>query len=71
MNKTPDGKYFWIQVNGLTAGTEYAYQYLIDGNLRIADYYTEKVLDPANDQFIPASTYPGLKPYRREKQPAS
>jgi 1,4-alpha-glucan branching enzyme len=63
MNKTPDGKYFWIRINGLTPGTEYAYQYLVDGTLRIADFYTEKVLDPNNDQFIAASTYPNLKPY--------
>lgn len=63
MNKTADGKYFWVQLNGLTPGTEYAYQYLVDGNLRIADFYAEKFLDPNNDQFIPAATYPNLKPY--------
>ncbi|RYZ25423.1 MAG: hypothetical protein EOO10_18310, partial [Chitinophagaceae bacterium] len=27
MNKTPDGKFFWITLNGLTAGTEYGFQY--------------------------------------------
>jgi glycosidase len=63
MNITPDGKRFWIRISGLTAGTEYAYQYLIDGNLKIADPYTEKILDPDNDQYIPAATYPNLKTY--------
>jgi glycosidase len=63
MNKTPDGNRWWIQVDGLTPGREYAYQYLVDGTLRIADPYTEKVLDPNNDAFIPAVTYPNLKPY--------
>lgn len=63
MNKTPDGKYFWIQINGLTSGTEYAYQYLINNTLRIADFYAEKLLDPNNDPAIPAATYPNLKPY--------
>lgn len=63
MNKTPDGNYSWIQISGLTAGTEYAYQYIVDGNVRIADFYAEKVLDPDNDQFISATTYPNLKPY--------
>lgn len=63
MNKTPDGKYFWLRVNGLTPGTEYAFQYLIDGTLRIADAYAEKILDPNNDQFIAAATYPNLKAY--------
>ena len=63
MNKTPDGNYWWITINGLTPGTEYSYQYLVDGTLKIADPYTEKVLDPNNDGTIPATTYPGLKPY--------
>ncbi|MCB2407812.1 alpha-amylase family glycosyl hydrolase [Hymenobacter lucidus] len=63
MNKTPDGNNWWIQLNGLTPGQEYAYQYLVDGNLRVADPYSEKVLDPSNDRFIPAVTYPNLKAY--------
>jgi hypothetical protein len=63
MNKTPDGKYFWLQVNGLIPGQEYAYQFVVDGSLKIADYYTEKVLDPNNDAFIPSVSYPSLKPY--------
>ncbi len=62
MNRTPDGNFYWITVNGLTPGTEYAYQYLVDGSIKIADPYTEKVLDP-DDQFINATTYPNLKPY--------
>ena len=61
MNKTPDGNTWWVQLNGLAAGREYAYQYLVDGTLRVADPYTEKVLDPNNDQYIPAVTYPGLR----------
>ncbi|MCI1187249.1 alpha-amylase family glycosyl hydrolase [Hymenobacter sp. DH14] len=63
MNRTPDGTRYWIQLNGLTPGREYAYQYLVDGNLRVADPYCEKVLDPSNDSFIPAVTYPNLKAY--------
>ncbi len=63
MNKTPDGNRFWIRIHGLTPGTEYAYQYLIDGALKVADYNTEKILDPNNDQYIPSTTYPNLKPY--------
>jgi 1,4-alpha-glucan branching enzyme len=65
MNRTPDGNYWWLKITGLTPGTEYAYQYLVEGALKIADPYAEKILDPYNnnDQDIPASTYPGLKPY--------
>lgn len=67
MKRTPDGSRFWTTISGLQPDTEYAYQYLVDGNLRIADPYTEKVLDPWNDQYIPATTYPNLKPYPAEK----
>ena len=63
MNKTPDNNYWWIRISGLVPGTEYAYQYLVDGQLKIADPYAEKILDPWNDGFISPSTYPGLMPY--------
>src|SRR5687768_915293 len=63
MNKTPDGNYWWIRISGLTPGAEYAFQYLVDGVLKIADPYAEKILDPANDATIPAATYPGLLTY--------
>ncbi|MFZ4059506.1 MAG: alpha-amylase family glycosyl hydrolase, partial [Ferruginibacter sp.] len=63
MFKTTDGNYYWITVKNLTPGTEYAYQYIVDNNIYVADPHTEKILDPFNDQFIPTSTYPALKPY--------
>lgn len=63
MKKTPDGKYFWTTITGLTPGTEYAYQYYIDGELKIADPYCDKILDPWNDRWIPETTYPDLKTY--------
>ncbi|MCD8742278.1 alpha-amylase [Mucilaginibacter roseus] len=63
MKTTTDGTRWWIQVDGLDANTEYAYQYLINGNLRVADPYTEKILDPDNDKYIPSSVYPNLKAY--------
>lgn len=63
MNITPDSKRYWIRISGLTPGTEYAYQYLIDGSLKVADAYAEKILDPDNDQYISSVTYPNLKAY--------
>lgn len=65
MKKTPDGNYWWLRITGLTPGTEYAFQYLVDGTLKIAEPYAEKILDPYNnnDQNIPATTYPGLRAY--------
>ncbi|MDZ4806760.1 MAG: alpha-amylase family glycosyl hydrolase [Bacteroidota bacterium] len=63
MNKTPDGNYWWLQINGLTPGLEYAFQYLVDGSLKVGEPYAEKILDPSNDGFITATTFPSLKPY--------
>jgi 1,4-alpha-glucan branching enzyme len=63
MNKTPDSNYYWLQINGLTPGTEYAYQYVIDDSLVVADYNTEKVLDKNVDPLIPSTVYPNLKPF--------
>jgi 1,4-alpha-glucan branching enzyme len=57
-----DGEHFWLEISGLTAGTEYAFQYLVDESLRIADPYADKILDP-DDSFIPSETYPSLKPF--------
>lgn len=67
MKMTKDSSRFWIQLNGLTPGVEYAYQYIIDGNLKVADYNAEKILDPNNDSYIPAATYPNLKAYPSTK----
>jgi len=61
MNK--DGERFWITLDNLEAGREYAFQYLVDGSIFIADPYSEKVLDPKWDKDISASTYPDLKDY--------
>lgn len=58
-----DGEYFWVTLSGLTKGEEYAFQYLVDGSVYVADPYTDKVLDPWNDQYIESTTYPNLKAY--------
>jgi len=58
-----DGEMFWITLDNLTAGEEYAYQYVVDGEIYIADPYTDKVLDPWNDSYISADVYPELKLY--------
>ena len=57
-----DGDRFWITLEMLTPGEIYGFQYLVDGELLIADPYTNMTLDP-DDKWIDASTYPGLKPY--------
>jgi 1,4-alpha-glucan branching enzyme len=57
-----DDKRFWITLGSLSPGECYGFQYLVDGELIMADPYTEMTLDP-NDKWIDEVTYPGLKPY--------
>lgn len=63
MMRTPDSNYYWITINGLTSGVEYAFEYVVDNAIYIADPYSEKILDPWNDSYIPSTTYPNLRPY--------
>jgi glycosidase len=66
VNSDPATGRWWVQVDGLTPGREYAYQFLVDGQLRIADPYCEKILDSDNDKYINTNdytVYPGLKAY--------
>ncbi len=61
MNK--DGNYFWIDIDGLESGKEYIFQYYIDGKIKIADPYAEKISDPWEDHNIKSETYPNLIKY--------
>jgi glycosidase len=61
MKRTADGNRYWIDIEGLTKGQEYAFQYLVNGTLPVGDPYCEKILDPNNDKGISSITYPNLK----------
>ena len=64
MNRTPDGNTYWLDVPNLSPGVEYSFQYYIDmQGMRVADIYSDKILDPWNDSWIPSTTYPNLIPY--------
>lgn len=67
MKKSPDGQSFWIDIKGLDPSQNYAFQYLIDGSIVVADPFSELVLDPNNDGSISASTFPNMHPYPAEK----
>jgi 1,4-alpha-glucan branching enzyme len=67
MTNSTDGTRWWIEVDNLDLTAEYAYEYLIDGNLKVADPYSNKILDSANDKYIPASVYPNIKAYPNGK----
>ena len=58
---------WWITIDNLSSMKEYAFQYLINGDLRIADPYAEKILDPMNDSSIPRNVYPNPMPYPHGK----
>ena len=65
MNKTPDGKQFWLELTGLEPGREYIFQYWVDGTIKIGDPFADKVVDPYNDAFIPDTVYPNLIEYNK------
>lgn len=73
MKRTPNDSTYWIEITGLASGEEYAFQYLVDGELLIADPYTDKVLDPWNDSYITDDVYPNLKtyPFGKTTEPVS
>ena len=61
-----DGDYFWLKVGNLVPKKEYVFQYFIDGKLKIADPYTDKVSDP-DDKDISSTIYPNLIAYPEGK----
>jgi 1,4-alpha-glucan branching enzyme len=63
MNK--DGDYFWLTVPAteFTVNQIFKYQYLVDYTLKIADPYSELILDLGSDQFIKPGNYPNLPTY--------
>lgn len=68
MNRSPDGQTYWLEIKGLTPQKEYAFQYLVDGTIAVAEPYSEKILDRNNDKFIPAATYPNLPAFPAKAQ---
>ena len=63
MYKTPNNERFWIEIENLEPRKEYIFQYLVDGELRIADPYTTKTSDPWSDSQISSTVYPDLISY--------
>jgi|JI6StandDraft_1071083.scaffolds.fasta_scaffold06896_4 hypothetical protein len=64
MNRTPDGETYWLEITNLDPNTDYRFQYSINADdMRVADIYTDVVLDAWNDAYIPATTYPNMLEY--------
>jgi glycosidase len=63
MKKDSISDTFWVELSNLSPNQEYAYQFLVDGAIQVADPFAEKILDPNHDKNIPNSVYPNLMPY--------
>ena len=72
MKKDSSSSKFFLELTGLTAGTDYSYQYwVVDTTpiagspvlVKTADPYSTLVLSPFDDGTIPAGNYPNLPAY--------
>ena len=58
-----DSVHFWLTIDGFTPGEYARFQYLVDGEIAIADPYSELVLDPFHDPYVPEGRFPGMPAY--------
>lgn len=72
MKKDPSTGKFWLELSGLTSGTNYTYQYwVVDSTpisgspsvVKTADPFSTLVLSPFDDPGIPATSYPSIPAY--------
>lgn len=54
---------YWLEINGLTSGQVYTFQYRTSDGIKTADPYSTLVLSPWDDPQIPSSTYPNMPVY--------
>ena len=58
-----DSVHFWLTVDGFTEGETYRFQYVVDGSIRITDPFSELILDPFHDSWIPTGRFPNMPDY--------
>jgi 1,4-alpha-glucan branching enzyme len=63
MSLSDNDSTWWLEITHLTPGEKYAFQYWVDGEIKIADPFSELILDPSNDPAIDSQTYPDPHPY--------
>lgn len=63
MNYSSAEGIWWLEISGLKPNVDYGYQYWVNGESKIADPYSEIMLSEWDDDYIPATTFPDLKPY--------
>jgi len=54
---------YWIELNGLTPGEIYTFQYRTSDGIKTADPYSTLVLSPWDDPYITPQMYPNLPEY--------
>lgn len=57
---TTNPNLYWIELNGLTPAQLYTFQYRTNDLKKVADPFSPQILSSYDDQWISASTYPGL-----------
>jgi len=64
MTKSDNGDVFWLELpTQLFSEGKNCYQYLVDGQIKIADPYSKVVLDPWNDDDVPQDVMDDLPSY--------
>ncbi len=63
MKRTTNGDDYWLDITGLEPFEDFSFQYLVDGEILIADPHSELILDPSNDQWVTEEVYPNLPAY--------
>lgn len=54
---------YWMEITGLTPGTDYTFQYRTNDGIKTADPYSTLILSPYDDPYITAATYPNMPVY--------
>jgi len=64
MTKSEDQNSYWIELpKSVFENNRNIYQYFVDGEIKIADPFSTVVLDPWNDDEVPADVMSTLPPY--------
>ncbi|SFS93996.1 alpha-amylase family glycosyl hydrolase [Sphingobacterium wenxiniae] len=58
MHVASDGQTWWLTVENLPTSGHVTYQFLVDGELKVADPYCHLVLDPDHDRYIQGVDFP-------------
>ncbi|SHI77104.1 Por secretion system C-terminal sorting domain-containing protein [Mesonia phycicola] len=68
MNYDSTQEKYWITINNLDqTGDDILFQYLIDGEINVADPYSTLVLSPYDDAYISTSTFNNIPAYPSDK----